>query len=96
MEHKVKQKSEEWYKLRKTVYLTASQFGDAVGVGRGKPYDFFKYIVSERNESISIQDGDYDEDLSEKNFRLKHGNSMEVIIREAYELLTGTCSWYYM
>ena len=42
MEHPVEQRSTEWYRLRQELVVTASKFGDAVGVGRGKPYDFYR------------------------------------------------------
>ena len=46
MEHSVPQRSEEWYQLRRELVVTASRFGDAVGVGRGKPYHFYRYTKS--------------------------------------------------
>ena len=33
----VAQRTDEWFELRNSVSLTASQFGDALGVGRGRP-----------------------------------------------------------
>lgn len=40
MEHQVKQRTPEWFDLRRHVVVTASCIADAVGGGRGKPYDF--------------------------------------------------------
>ncbi|KAL8608832.1 hypothetical protein ACOMHN_034777 [Nucella lapillus] len=84
MEHRVKQRSQEWLKLRRSVTLTASQFGDAVGVGKGKPFHFFQSLV-EREEG-----GMNEDDISESEKEMmKHGEQMENVIKEAYELLTG-------
>ena len=84
MEHRVKQRSSEWFKLRKSVPLTASQFADAVGVGMGKPFHFFQSIVEAKTENAE-EDGP----ASPKNENIEHGEKMETVIREAYELLTG-------
>ncbi|KAK3097723.1 hypothetical protein FSP39_012465 [Pinctada imbricata] len=82
MEHNVKQRSKEWFDLRKSVCLTASKFGDALGIGMGRPYDFFISMVTE--------DAEEDEDLEvEESSNTKHGLTMEEIIGEAYQLLTG-------
>lgn len=42
----VEQRTAEWYRLRRTVCVTASCFADAVGLGRGKPYDFLRHLVN--------------------------------------------------
>ncbi|GAB1605136.1 uncharacterized protein LOC115220466 [Argonauta hians] len=80
MEIKVKQRTPEWFEARKKVTLTASKFGEALGVGRGRPYDFFISLVI---------DHDHNQDVEEPNENMKHGIKMEKIIAEAYELLTG-------
>ena len=41
----VRQRSEEWFELRSCVALTASRFGEALGVGRGRPDDFLRSLV---------------------------------------------------
>ena len=41
----MRQRSEEWFELRGCVALTASRFGEALGVGRGRPYDFLRSFV---------------------------------------------------
>jgi hypothetical protein len=76
MEISVQQRSPEWFDLRKSVQLTASNFGEALGVGRGKPYDFFVYYLAEDEEE-------------ETSSSTQHGINMEVIISEMYQLLTG-------
>ncbi|XP_046554388.1 uncharacterized protein LOC124263738 [Haliotis rubra] len=80
IEHKVQQRSPEWFSLRRNTLITASQFGDAIGVGRGKPFDFFLSLISE--DSIFEQDGNMMSNL-------QHGIDTEIIIKEAYEMLTG-------
>lgn len=77
MEHKVPQRSEEWYQLRRELVVTASKFGDAVGVGRGKPYHFYRSL-------LEVDTG------SEESPYTRHGVEMEPIIHEAYDLLTGS------
>ncbi len=44
-EVEVPQRSEEWLELRSCVPLTASRFGDALGVGKGRPYDFLQALL---------------------------------------------------
>lgn len=84
MEHRVKQRSAEWFKLRKSVPLTASQFADAVGVGKGKPFHFLQSIVEKTSAYVE------DEGVaSSERKNIQHGEKMEIVIREAYELLTG-------
>lgn len=80
IEHKVQQRSLEWFSLRRNTLITASQFGDAIGVGRGKPFDFFLSLISE--DSIL----ELDDNLMSN---LQHGIDTEIIIKEAYEMLTG-------
>ena len=46
-EIKVTQKTPEWMELRQGVQLTASKFGEALGVGKGRPYDFFLSLLSD-------------------------------------------------
>ncbi|XP_076466040.1 uncharacterized protein LOC143297525 [Babylonia areolata] len=84
MEHRVKQRSEEWFKLRQTVMLTSSQFADAVGVGKGRPFHFFQSLV-QRDDSQECED---DVNCGRKKM-MQHGLQMETVIKEAYELLTG-------
>ena len=83
MEHKVKQRTKEWHKLRKNVALTASQFADAVGVGSGKPFHFLQSLIENDEENNEPEED------SVRFEALRHGVKMESIIREAYELLTG-------
>lgn len=77
MEIPVQQRTQEWYDLRKSVQLTASNFGEALGVGRGKPFDFLQYYLDEEEEE-------------ETSSAMQHGIDMEVIIGEMYQLLTGS------
>lgn len=77
MEIKVKPRSAEWFEARKKVSLTVSKFGEALGFGKGKPYDFLVSLVS--GEEIYKQDDDASENQS----------GLGKIVREAYELLTG-------
>ena len=49
----VSQRSDEWFKLRNSVSLTASQFGDALGVGRGLPIHFLQSIITESDDKLS-------------------------------------------
>lgn len=76
MEITVQQRSKEWFNLRKSVQLTASNFGEALGVGRGKPYDFLQYYID-------------DEEEEETSPAMQNGIDMEVVISEMYQLLTG-------
>ncbi|XP_063433512.1 uncharacterized protein LOC134715333 [Mytilus trossulus] len=76
MEIHVQQRSSEWFELRKSVQLTASNFGEALGVGRGKPYDFLVYYLTEEEEE-------------ETSSSAQHGINMEVVISEMYQILTG-------
>lgn len=48
MEHHVRQRSQEWYNLRKGKVVTGSRFADAIGVGKGKPYDFLRSLIDGR------------------------------------------------
>ncbi|XP_072039472.1 uncharacterized protein [Amphiura filiformis] len=66
----------EWFEVRKQVQLTASKFGEALGVGKGRPYDFFLSLLS-------------DEPPEQSNALMQHGVAMEPVINEAYQLLTG-------
>ncbi|XP_022094197.1 uncharacterized protein LOC110981169 isoform X1 [Acanthaster planci] len=79
LETLVSQRSAEWQELRQRVQLTASKFGDAVGVGQGRPYDFFLSLLSDDACSQENKESEY----------TKHGRRMEPIIDEAYQLLTG-------
>ena len=79
MEIDVLQGSKEWFELRYSLGLTASKFGDALGVGRGKPYDFLVSIV--------IDDPVYE--AAGPTRETSHGVRLEPVINEAYELLTG-------
>lgn len=81
MESKVKQRSKEWFDIRQSVYLTSSKFGDALGVGMGKPYYFFLSLMSD--------DNDEDEEEVTESSHTQHGITMEEIILECYHLLTG-------
>ena len=79
----VQQRSAEWFELRKSVSLTASRFGDAIGVGRGKPYH---YLTSLLSDDVCASD-------DATNPLMAHGVAFEPVIDEAYQLLTGytTC-----
>ncbi|XP_045156240.2 uncharacterized protein LOC123522840 [Mercenaria mercenaria] len=77
MEHNVKQRSERWFELRTGMVVTASRFADAIGVGKGKPYDFLRSLL---DDDMSRDDG---------NLFTRHGTEMEPVIHEAYDLLTG-------
>jgi hypothetical protein len=79
MEIDVRQKSDEWFELRNSLGLTASKFGEALGVGRGKPYDFLL--------SLLVDDSVYDNSGPTKE--TDHGIRLEPIIDEAYQILTG-------
>jgi len=72
----VEQRSEVWYQLRHSVCVTASCFGDAIGVGRGLPYHFLQSLLEPQCD---------DEDT----VYTRHGLSLEADINEAYQLLTG-------
>ncbi|ESO94432.1 hypothetical protein LOTGIDRAFT_232288 [Lottia gigantea] len=79
MEHHVEQRSPAWFELKKKVALTASHFGDALGLGKGRSYDFLVSLVS-------------DDDVFKKeinDIHTQYGNNMEATICEVYELLTG-------
>nr|XP_022333457.1 uncharacterized protein LOC111130584 [Crassostrea virginica] len=82
MESKVKQRTKEWFDIRKSVFLTSSKFGDALGVGLGKPYDFFLSLISESTD-------EEDEEEEVESTYTKHGQTMEEIILECHQLLTG-------
>ena len=79
----VQQRSAEWFELRQSVSLTASRFGDAIGVGRGKPYHYLTSLLSE--DVCASDDTAYP--------LMAHGIAFEPVIDEAYQLLTGytTC-----
>ena len=78
-EVEVTQRSTEWFELRKSVTLTASCFGDAIGIGRGKPYDFL----------LSLLNKDTENEQDTENEHTRHGVELEPVIDEAYQLLTG-------
>jgi len=78
-EIKVDQNSAEWLELRQTVCLTASHFGDAIGVGVGKPYDFLRHLLS----PVELVD------ISEMGVACQHGITFEPVIDGAYQRLTG-------
>lgn len=79
----VQQRSARWFELRQSVLLTASRFGDAIGVGRGKPYDFLASLISD----------DVCDSNDATNCLMSHGVAFEPVVNEAYQLLTGntTC-----
>ena len=77
-EIKVKQQSEEWHKLRKSIPLTASVFGEAIGVGKGKPGDFLRSLLDDDFATTGVS-----------NVFTTHGHLMEPVINEAYQLLTN-------
>ena len=59
--------------------LTASVFCEAVGLGKGKPYDFFLHLLSEDSHpKPDVQ-----------NHATQHGIAMEETLMEIYILLTG-------
>jgi len=74
----VDQRSTAWYELRRSLCVTASSFGDAIGVGHGKPYHFLQSLLEPPCD---------EEDLG--NVHMQHGLSLEADINEAYQLLTG-------
>ena len=74
----VPQRSQEWFDLRRSVLLTASKFGDAIGVGSGKPFDFLQSLLHVDHNGNSSE-----------NEHTRHGTCTEPIIEEAYQLLTG-------
>jgi len=77
----VKQRSAKWFELRQSVLLTASKFGDAVGVGRGKPYHFLASLLcDDACDSHSDDAG---------NSFTAHGVAFEPVLNECYQLLTG-------
>lgn len=80
-EIKVVQRTEEWHGLRNRVLLTASAFGDALGLGRGKPYDFLSWLLSDDKRDKS--------DSEMGKIWTEHGIRLEPIVGEAYQLLTG-------
>ncbi|XP_041365238.1 uncharacterized protein LOC121380483 [Gigantopelta aegis] len=79
-EHRVQQRSKEWFELRRKVLLTASVFCEAVGIGKGKPYDFFMHLLQDVNE----------EEPEVQNRFTEHGIAMEEIMKELYVLLSGS------
>ena len=72
----VDQRSAEWFECRRSVCLTASHFGDAIGVGRGKPYDFLRHLLT-LVEFVDSQEA------------CQHGISFEPVIDRVYQQLTG-------
>ena len=65
-EIRVRQRSEEWFELRGCVALTASRFGEVLGVGRGRPYDFLRSLVladqhTDQDSSVSTLGRTYNE-----------------------------------
>jgi len=77
-EVQVDQRSVAWQHLRRSVCVTASRFGDAIGVGHGKPYHFLQSLLEPPCD---------DEDSG--NVYTQHGLRLEADIDEAYQLLTG-------
>jgi hypothetical protein len=94
MEHKIRQCSKEWHELRQQVPLTASQFGDAVGVGKGKPFHFFESLVEKIN-GTEIDDDTSIDSVDQQTEFMQHGLKLEKVIKEAYELLTGNLKAHY-
>jgi len=76
-EVQVEQRTVPWYQLRHCVCVTASRFGDAVGVGRGKPYHFLQSLLEPCKDDDS------------GSVYTQHGLDLESDINEAYRLLTG-------
>jgi len=74
----VNQGTVAWHELRCSVCITASRFGDAIGVGRGKPYHFLQSLLEPPCD---------DDDLGDVH--TQHGLSLEADINEAYQLLSG-------
>jgi len=93
----VQQRTEEWFELRQCVLITASQFADAAGLGRGKAADFLSSLVCGDATGDVTGSGDAQHDapgarpqqVETLNVYAQHGIDMEPVIREAYELLTG-------
>ena len=76
----VAQRSAEWFELRECMSLTASKFGEALGVGRGKPYDYLCSLIYPDSENLNPVESMY----------TRHGTQLEPVIDEAYQLLTRT------
>ena len=77
----VKQRSAKWFELRQSVLLTASKFGDAVGVGRGKPYHFLASLLCD--DACDSHSDDAGSGFT------AHGVAFEPVLNECYQLLTG-------
>eukprot|EP00056_Hartaetosiga_gracilis_P015665 m.242139 g.242139 ORF g.242139 m.242139 type:complete len:295 (-) comp30209_c0_seq1:256-1140(-) len=75
------QQSQEWFGFRRKFALTASRFGDAVGVGTGHPLDFLGYLHA--------MEAEIDEEESPPRIETAHGIEYEPIIRNMYILLSG-------
>jgi len=78
-EIKLLQRSGEWFQFRRSLLLTASRFGDAIGLGMGRPYDFLVSLISD--------DPVYDP--GDVTSEIMHGLDLELVIDEAYQILTG-------
>lgn len=83
-EIKLQQRSLEWFQIRKSVLITASLFGDALGVGKGRPYDFLASLPSSDQDDSAC-----DSESMHSNCWTRHGIKLEPVINEAYQLLTG-------
>lgn len=78
IEHLVKQRSAEWFQIRRRCVLGASQFGDAVGAGRGRPIHFLQSL---RQQSFLR--------APDATPATQHGIDSEPMIGEMYHLLSG-------
>ena len=88
VEHKrARQRTEEWFRLRASCVLTASQFGDAVGVGRGRPIHFLQSLRQARlDETWSRQQ---QQQQQRPTPAMQHGIDLEPTIASMYQFLSG-------
>lgn len=89
MEIDVKQRSEEWFRERNKLVLTASRFGEALGVGRGRPFDYLCYLVQSETD-----EADSDDEGTQQKANKQHGIDTEAAIFEAYQILMGSNDSY--
>ncbi|XP_062503703.1 uncharacterized protein LOC134180543 isoform X1 [Corticium candelabrum] len=75
------QRSVECPSICRSLLVTASKFADAIGVGQGRPYDYFLSRVDRSDTYKSVS--------AERDEWMRHGVYTEPIINEAYQLLTG-------
>lgn len=78
-EIRVQQRTPEWIKLRQSVSVTASNFGETLGIGRGLPYHYLESLLENNTQVLS----------GNQLSNIQHGIKMEPVIDEAYQLLNG-------